>query len=174
MKELEQALEDVKVLHKKVLGRSAPDLAQQSFFPFPFGVDPLQHALFEAQQLQQTFEHMTLAPPVSAWTPAADVLVTKDEFIVQLEVPGISREDLKVFVIGGECIVRGERKQPQPIGEIRPLAIERPWGKFERRFVVPAGARAAEMKARVAEGMLELRIPIEGVDVPKEQEIVVS
>jgi HSP20 family protein len=174
MKELEQALEDVKSLHEKVLGRSAPDLGQREYFPFPFGVDPLQHALFEARRLKEMVERMASAPQTSAWMPVADCLATPDEFLVRLEVPGISREDLKVFVVDGECIVRGERKRPQPIGEVRPVTIERPWGKFERRFVVPVGGRPEEMRARVSDGVLELRVPVGAVDVPKEQEIVVS
>lgn len=174
MKELAQALEDLKLLHEKVLGRPAPDLTQQPHVPFPFGVDPLQHALFEAQQLMQMLEPATAAPVVSAWTPPADCITTQDEFIVQLEVPGISREDLDVLLVGGECIVRGERKQAHTTSEARPLSIERPWGKFERRFVVPVGSSAEDMKARVVEGVLEIRVPLVEIELPKEQEIAVS
>jgi HSP20 family protein len=100
--------------------------------------------------------------------------VTENEFVVRLEIPGVSREDLKVFVVGGECVVRGERKPPQCAGTMRPVSLERPWGPFERRFVLPVGSRIDEMKARALEGVLEIRIPVEGIDVPKEQKIDVS
>ena len=83
----------------------------------------------------------------------------------------VSREDLKVFVLGGECIVRGERKPPHQVGAARPIALERPFGPFERRFVIPVGSRVDELKARVTGGLLEIRIPMEGVDVPKEQKV---
>ena len=173
MKELENALEDMKRLHQQVLGRPAPDLTPDACVPFPFGVDPIQHALELARRMKEGFERTTAAPTAN-WTPIADCWANQDEFIVRLEVPGVSREDLKVFVEGGECIVRGERKEPQPLGECRPLSIERPWGRFERRFVVPAACRADEMKARVFDGILELRIPIVTAEKTEKREVVVS
>jgi len=106
--------------------------------------------------------------------PPADSFVTEDEFVVQLELPGVSREDLKVFVVAGECIVRGERKPPRCVGAMRPMTLERPFGNFERRFVLPVGSRVDDMKARVSEGLLELRIPVEGMDSPKEQTVEIK
>ena len=174
MQELKQALEELKDLHQKVLDRPAPEFGPQSYIPFPAGVDPLQHALFEAQQIKQMAEQVTFAPRPGAWLPPADSFVTKDEFVVWLETPGISREDLKVFVVGGECVVRGERKPPQCAAAMRPTALERPWGRFERRFVVPVGSRLDEMKARMFDGLLEIRIPMKVAEAPKEQKVEVS
>lgn len=173
MQELKQAFEEVKGLHQKVLDRPAPDLGPQSFIPFPPGVDPLDHALLEVQQLKEMAEKVAFAPRPGAWVPMTDSFVTKDEFIVRLEAPGVSREDLKVFVVGGECVVRGERKPPHCVGATRPMALERPWGPFERRFVVPVGSRIKEMKARLVEGLLEIRIPTEVLEAPKEQKVEV-
>ena len=56
----------------------------------------------------------------------------------------------------------------------RPVAIERPWGAFERRFLLPAGGRASEMKARISGGVLELRIPLERSGIEREQKIDVE
>jgi HSP20 family protein len=174
MQELDQALKEVRGLHKKVLGRAAPELGPESFFPFPAGVDPVKHALRELESLRQLVEATAFAPRPDAWTPLADTYVAKGEFIVRLEVPGVSREDLTVVVVGRECIVRGERKSPQQVGDMRPVAIERPWGAFERRFVIPTGGRAEEMKARVTDGVLELRIPTEVVEHRKEHKVNVT
>jgi len=174
MQELEEKLKEVKDLHQKVLRRPAPELEPQSYFPFPPGVDPIRHALLEAQQLAAFAEQTAFAPRPHAWVPRADTFATKDEFIVRLEIPGVSREDLKVFVVGGECVVRGERKPLQRGDTSRPIAQERPWGEFERRFVVPVGCRLEKLKARVADGELELRIPLAPIEVQKEREVEVS
>jgi len=173
MQELKQALETVKGRHQQMLGQPAPDLGPQSFIPFPPGVDPLGHALLEVRQLEEMAEKVAFAPRLGAWMPPTDSFVTEDEFIVRLEMPGVSREDVKVFVVGGECVVRGERKPPHCAGTMRPMVLERPWGPFERRFVVPVGSRINEMKARLAEGLLEIRIPMEAIEVPKEQKVEV-
>jgi HSP20 family protein len=174
MQELKQALEEMKGLYQTVLGRPAPELGQPSFLPFPAGVDPVQLALLEVQRLKQVAKQVAFAPRPGAWVPLADSFVTDKEFVVRLEIPGVSREDLKIFVVGGECVIRGERKPPQCAGAMRPIALERPWGPFERRFVLPVGSRIDEVKARALEGVLEVRIPVEGIDVPKEQKIDVS
>jgi len=168
MQELQQALDELKGLHQKILHRPAPPLGAQSLIPFPPGVDPLEHALFEVQRLKEISERMSLAPQPTAWVPMADCYTTKDEFVALVELPGVKREDLKVFVAGTECVVRGERKPPKNLARINPLALERQWGPFERRFLAPFGAELDEMKARTVDGVLELRIPLKTAVVPKE------
>lgn len=173
MQELAQALEDVKCLHQRVLGRPAPELGPQSYIPFPPGVDPLRHALLEVQNLKAMSQQVSSLPRRDAWVPPADSFATKDEYVVRLEVAGIPREDLNVSVVGNECIVRGERKAPEH-PRLRPMAIERPWGPFERRFAVPAGSLVEKVKAHAHDGVLELRIPMKGVEIPKEQKVDVD
>ena len=81
---------------------------------------------------------------------------------------------MKVFVAGGECVVRGERKPPAGATDRRMLTVERPWGTFERRFVLPACCDADAMSARYHEGVLELRVPTNGSGIPKETKVEVA
>lgn len=171
MQPVTQALEEMKGLYQRVVGSPAPDFGPQAYAPFPAGVDPLKHALLEVERLTDLSERATLAPRPCDWVPAADTFVTKDLFVVQLAVPGVLRDDLQVFITGGECVVRGECKPPQDLGEFRPLALERPWGSFERRFVMPVGSRVDDIKARCVDGVLELRVPLGGAEAPSEQRI---
>lgn len=173
MQALDQALEEVKSLHLKVVGQPAPDLEPRSYAPFPPNVDPIQCALSDVRALKELWERSNVAPR-TAWMPPADVHATDAELVVHVEIPGISREDVKVLLVGGECVVRGERKPPAHAGKMRPLALERPWGAFERRFLLPAGSRADEMRARISLGLLELRIPLERLDDEREQKIEVD
>ena len=173
MQTLEQALGDVKALHEKVFGAPAPNLTNLPDLAFPPGVDPIRLALDEVRALKEMWQRASQMPRVPSWTPPADCYATDGEFLVHLEIPGVSREDVKVLLMGAECVVRGERKPPHA-GELRALSIERPWGTFERRFLLPAGSRASEMKARMTSGLLELRIPLERADVEREQKIEVD
>jgi HSP20 family protein len=174
MQQLAMALEDVKALHQKMLGRPAPELIPDSFAPFPVGVDPLQHALFEVQRLKELSQQVHVPPKPVTWLPIADCYTAEEEFVVRLDVPGVPREDLKVFVVDGECVVRGERKPLEQDEKTRFLSVERPWGPFERRFVVPGGCDVAEMKARAIDGVLELRMPMKEVAPPERKEFEVS
>lgn len=174
MEAVTKALEDMKGLYQKVVGEPAPDFGPSAYVPFPAGVDPTQHALLEAQHCAQLSNYATLAPHPGTWFPPADSFVKKDEYIIQLGLPGVAREDLKVFVISGELVIRGERKPLEKAADYRPISIERPWGPFERRFVLPVGSRVDELKASYVEGTLELRVPVTGMDVPKEHDVEVK
>jgi len=174
MQELTQTLDELRGLHEQVFGRAAPVLSPASFLPFPAGVDPIEHARAEAQHLAQLVERVAFAPKPTAWIPPADSFVTDKAFVVRLELPGVSREDVKVHVVGRECVVRGERKPPQCGATMRPMTLERPWGAFERRFVLPTGSGVDDMTARYSDGMLELTIPVDPVELPKEQKVDIT
>jgi HSP20 family protein len=174
MNKLDQALKEAKALHVQVFGRPAPALESQPLLPLPTGIEPFEFVFGEVENLKQISEGWKQSSGPATWIPPADFFSTKDELVVQLEIPGVSSEDLSVFVRGGECIVRGERKPPQKLSSMRPLSLERPWGPFERRFVLPVGGRTSEIKARVRVGILELRIPLEKGAVSEEHEIEVN
>jgi len=173
MQALEQALDEVKALHERILGRPAPDPATLPAVPFPPGVDPIRFALAEVRHLSELWKHVERMPQPAAWIPPADCFATDQDWVVRIELPGVSREDVKVLLVGGEIVVRGERKPPH-LGSQRPIAIERPWGPFERRFPLPIGSRANELVAKLAAGLLELRIPLERLDEEREQKIEVD
>ncbi len=117
---------------------------------------------------------MAFAPGPVSWVPRADSFATDDAFLFRLEIPGVARDDLKVFLAGGECVVRGERKAPESTVNMRPLSLERPWGPFERRFMLPAGSHPDRVTARYQEGVLEVRIAAEGRGAPREMEVEVG
>lgn len=169
MQALAQTLEELKDLHQKVFGRAAPEMGPHSLLPFPPGVDPIEHARTEAQHVARLFEQLAFVPKPDAWSPPADSFVSENAVVVHIEIPGISREDVKVHVVGHECIVRGSRKPPQCAEGMRPMALERPWGSFERRFMLPTGSRSGEISARCIDGVLELNIPVDSVSLPEEQ-----
>ena len=174
MQELTAALTEMKGLYEKVMGTPFADTEPRGYVPFPPGVDPKSHVLQELEALKSLEARTAFAPKTDAWMPAADSFLTKDGFFIRIEIPGVSKEDLKVFTLGGECVVRGDRKPPHCVDEARPMAIERPWGPFERRFVLPVGSRIDALKARYADGLLELRIPIEGIETPNEKKVEVD
>lgn len=174
MQQVSQALNEVKELYQKMLGTSAPDLEPGAFVSFPPGVDPLSHAVHEVQHLKQLSEQVAKAPRPVSWVPLADCFASRDALVIRLEVPGVNRDDLKVCVADGECLVRGERKQPKALAEMRPLTIEQPRGSFERRFPLPAAFVPDKVAARYDEGVLEVRIPLEAREVPKETKVDVT
>jgi HSP20 family protein len=158
MQNVTEALNEVKELYQQLLGRPAPEIVPGTYLSFPPGVDPMNHALEEVEQLKKISQHIATAPAPIAWVPRADILATKDGLVMRLEIPDADRDTLKVFVSGAECVVRGERKAVVGETEMRPVVLERSYGPFERRFVLPAGTQQDQITARYREGVLELQV----------------
>jgi len=184
--DVKRSLSEMKDVYEKTLGRSPPELAPDSYLPFPPGVDPVAFALGEVEHLRRLTEHGFGRPPLAAptndafgawpfapdlspwaagapptWMPLANTYTKDEAFVVELELPGVTKEELEVFVQGTDCIVRGERKPRAEAGKERPLTSERTWGLFERRFSLPPNARPDEIAAKYTDGVLELTIPFD-------------
>ena len=174
MTEVAQALNEVRDLYTKFLGQQVPEVGPGWYAPFPPGTDPVRFAVQEVDELKRLLtQTQTFSAPV-AWIPRADVYAGKHALTVRVEVSGLGREQIKVLVAEGECIVRGERPAPKQEDELRPLGLELPYGTFERRFPLPLHAEVNKLTAKIVDGILELTIPIAEVAAPREMKVEVK
>jgi HSP20 family protein len=173
MEDVTVALSEAKDLYYKAFGKSAPEIEPHAYVPFPAGVDPIGFAVEEVRQVKKLAEASANAPPPIAWMPRADAIATRDGIVFQVEVPGLTREEVKVFSTGREVVVRGERKGPVQTAECRALGLERPWGAFERRFALPPGSQPEKVTARYAQGVLEIKVVGMAMGIPGEKPVEV-
>jgi HSP20 family protein len=171
MAQVQDALKDVRELYAKLAGAPAPELHPGQYVPFPAGVDPVHHAIEEVDQLKGLTEQVVALPKPVAWIPRADTFATKEAWFVRLEIPGVRREDVEVFVSGPECVVRGERKLPDQKAGLHPVVLERPAGVFERRFGLPSGADFDKLEAHYEDGELELKFAIGEQKLPERKQV---
>ena len=83
------------------------------------------------------------------------------EYVLRAEMPGIDPEkDVQVQVDGNVLTIRGERTEEEKSKNRH----EFHYGSFSRAITLPSGAKADEVKASYADGVLELRVPIEGTN----------
>ena len=100
----------------------------------------------------------TLRPGEAArWVPAADVSETDDAYVVEIELPGVKREDIDIEVIGNELTVTGEVKEREKVGLLR--SRTRRIGEFEYRVRLPNDVDAEKIDASLTEGVLTVRVP---------------
>ena len=95
----------------------------------------------------------------TAWTPSVDLHEESDRFILRADVPGVAAKDIEVSAEDGTLTVRGERPAKERVSSDGFEHIERAAGTFLRRFTLPESARAEAIKARYADGVLEIEIP---------------
>lgn len=92
-----------------------------------------------------------------AWTPLADVIEAEDAYLVEIELPGVERDDISVEVIGNELVVTGEFKERERAGMLRNRT--RRVGRFDFRAVLPRDVNSEEVSAELSEGVLTIRVP---------------
>lgn len=93
-----------------------------------------------------------------AMIPTADLHETEDKYIIETEVPGVKREDLKFDLADDHTIViKGEVKRSF-INKSR-AGTERYYGKLERFFSLPSAIDPNKIQAQLEDGILKLEIP---------------
>jgi HSP20 family protein len=92
------------------------------------------------------------------WTPAVDLYETPDRFVLSLELPGLTRDHIKIEIQQETLVVRGER----PVHHeecARYHRVERGHGAFVRSFVLPLPVSGDAVEAEFRDGVLTVVVP---------------
>jgi len=108
------------------------------------------------------------------WRPNADIIETKDEYLVKAELPEVKKEDVKVDVVEGLLKIRGERKFALDEKKDTVHRMESFYGKFVRTFALPENVDVTKIRAECAEGVLTVHIPKVVAVMPKPVEIKIQ
>ena len=78
---------------------------------------------------------------------------------VDVDLPGVKKEDIKVDINKGILTISGERKVKDEIKEEDYYKVETYFGKFSRSFTLPDNADIENIEASSDNGVLEVIIP---------------
>jgi HSP20 family protein len=102
---------------------------------------------------------------VGVWTPAVDLEETDDAYVVEAELPGVAKNDLNVEFHDGELVITGDVKEKERAGVLHRRT--RRTGHFEYRAALPKDVDADKVDARLADGVLTVRVPKTAKSAPK-------
>jgi HSP20 family protein len=89
-----------------------------------------------------------------------DVKETDKAYIVQADVPGVSKEEIHVSLDGNVVTLRAEVKQEDSQGaDEKVLRSERYFGAVSRSFQLPMDIDQTQAKAKYDNGVLTLTLP---------------
>jgi HSP20 family protein len=88
------------------------------------------------------------------WRPATDVYETESEFVIQMDLAGMKREEIEVLVDESFVIVKGTRGNIAPAGKKHFHKMEILVGPFERHIRIPDEIDGTSAKARYHAGFL--------------------
>jgi len=93
------------------------------------------------------------------WSPQVDILEREGQFAVRVDLPGLSKEDVKVDVTDDLLTIQGERKQQKKEEREGYYYSECSYGSFYRAVPLPAGVEASKATAQFHNGVLEIAMP---------------
>ena len=104
----------------------------------------------------------TFAPVVeSAWN---------DQYLhLRVILPGVSDKDVRVSVHNNQLVLEGERKFPEGFGQNAFTQLA--YGKFHAAWTMPAGLELDRISCRLANGILEIQVPVSEASKPKQIQI---
>ena len=100
------------------------------------------------------------------WMPQIEVLQNNGQFMVRADLPGLTKDDVKVEVTDDVLTLSGERKEEKEEKREGFYRSERHYGSFYRQIPLPEGAKTENAAATFQNGVLEITIPAPKVAAP--------
>ena len=108
----------------------------------------------------------------TSFVPAVDIREKADAYIIEAEVPGIKKEDIKIDLKDGVLTISGERKYEHTEKEPNFTRVERSYGAFCRSFDLPDHVLDDKIDAAIKDGILTVTLPKGEKAKPKTSRIV--
>jgi len=100
------------------------------------------------------------------WVPQIEVLQTNGQFMVRADLPGLTKDDVKVELTDSVLTISGERKEEKEEKREGFYRSERSYGSFYREIPLPEGANTEKAAAIFHNGVLEITMPAAKVEIP--------
>jgi HSP20 family protein len=140
------------------------------------------------QELEQMHERLTSlfegarqngrkgrnVPAFEPWAPVVDIVEDDRAYLVQVELPGLRKEDLQITLEDCVLTIAGERKQEHEEKTRKFHRVERAYGSFSRSFGLPENVDPEKIEARFRDGVLAVAIAKSESARPRQIEVKVN
>ena len=122
------------------------------------------------------FDHVSNSgsPEAGTWHPAVDVYETEDSYVLKADLPGVSKEDIKIDVNNNALTIKGEKKFEEKTEKENYMRVERSYGSFTRTFTLSEKVDSGNIKAAYKDGVLEVTLPKKEEAKPKEIKVEIN
>ncbi len=95
----------------------------------------------------------------SSYTPRTRITEDKDNFYINLELPGIAKENVKIEVENNLLSIKGEKKSQNKSEDTNLVMNEIVYGEFCRSFNISKDIKVDGIEAEFKDGMLTITLP---------------
>ena len=103
-----------------------------------------------------------------------DITENDDAYSVKAELPGLTKDDVKISYENGVVSIRGGKKQEREEKDKDYHRLDRCYGRFERSFRLPSMVQVDKIEAKFKDGVLNLTLPKAEEVKPKHIPIKIS
>lgn len=95
------------------------------------------------------------------WIPAIDVSENENEYVIEADIPGVSKDEIKLEMIDNAVSIKGERKSEKTEEDKKRgyHRVERSYGSFQRSVQIPGGFKSDGVQAKFDNGVLRVTLP---------------
>lgn len=97
--------------------------------------------------------------PLDFWNPRLDLVEEPDRFVIEVDLPGVRREDVRVEVEGRLLAISGGRQLVRDLAGPRFRRRERFYGSFRRTVELPDAVDREAVSADLRDGILRVVLP---------------
>lgn len=95
---------------------------------------------------------------LDSFAPKIDISENKENILIDAEIPGVSKEDLKITLQDNILTIEGEKKRVSENKDQNYFREERCFGKFKRSFTLPVEVSSDDVNATFKDGMLSVKL----------------
>lgn len=94
------------------------------------------------------------------WSPHVEMFEQADALVVQVELPGLRKQDVQARIDDDAIVVSGERRNETQRNDGGRYLSERSYGSFYRVIPLPEGTDADAAHASFRDGVLRIEVPL--------------
>ena len=158
------------------------------------GPMPAQHPSFNSlmdlhQQVDRIFDHAfrgfgfpSLLPETdftgstneSLFRPSLDVSSDENQYLITLDLPGLTESDVNIEIKGNQLFIQGEKKTASENKDKHFYRMERSYGSFQRILALPEDAISSDIQANMKDGVLQLEIPKQAIEEGEVRQVSIN
>ncbi len=144
------------------LVRFKPNRESESIVPRTFS-QFIDNFFDEALQTRRPFE--------GSFMPGMDIRETEKAWEVDVALPGMTKDDIKIDLEDRMLTISGERKSRNEEDGVRYHLIETHYGRFSRTLTLPGTVNRDTIDAKFSDGILKIRIEKDEKSVTRQIQI---
>lgn len=132
----------------------------------PFFANPFRLMNRFSEDMERMFETFGLRPRLfeplptkGLWAPDVEILERPNQLVIRADLPGLTKDDVKVNLTDDMLTLEGERKEEKETKREGYFRSERSYGAFYRNIPLPEGVKTDKVDATFKNGVLEVTLP---------------